>query len=195
MMSTSNSEATMKASVYIATSLDGFIARTNGGLDWLPGGEGEGAGDEDYGYREFMDSVDYLVMGRNTYEVVLGFGGEWSYGEKPVVVLSSRPVDIPDYIADTVERMFGPPGDVARRLAERGASHLYVDGGRTIQGFLTAGLIQQLIITRVPVLIGDGIPLFGSLPHDIQLRHIETRSFASGLVQSRYEIAGDERRV
>jgi dihydrofolate reductase len=187
----------IKTSVYIATSLDGFIARADGGLDWLPGADGEDGSEtrEDYGYRAFMDSVDYLVMGRSTYEVVLGFGREWPYGKKPVVVLSSRPVDIPDRIADTVEWMSDPPDDVVRRLAERGASHLYIDGGQTIQGFLAAGLIQQLIITRVPVLIGNGIPLFGPLPHDIQLRHIETRSFASGLVQSRYEIAEDERRV
>ncbi len=181
----------MKASVYIAASLDGFIARTNGGLDWLPGGEGEVTG-EDYGYGKFMDSVDYLVMGRSTYEVVLGFGGKWPYGEKPLVVLSSRPVEIPERFANSVEWMSGPPNDVTRRLAERGASHLYIDGGRTIQGFLAAGLIQQLIITRVPVLIGNGIPLFGPLTHDIQLRHVETRSFANGLVQSRYEIAGQE---
>jgi len=180
----------MKASVFIATSLDGFIARANGGLDWLPGGEGEDAGEGDHGYQQFMDSVDYLVMGRGTYEVVLGFGGEWPYGEKPVVVLSSRPVEIPERVADTVEWMSGPPGDVARRLAEGGAKHLYIDGGQTIQGFLAAGLIQQLIITRVPVLIGDGIPLFGPLPHDIKLRHIETRAFANGLVQSRYEVSG-----
>jgi dihydrofolate reductase len=180
----------MKASVYIATSLDGFIARTDGGLDWLPGIEGEEAGEEDYGYRAFMDSVDCLVMGRNTYDTVLGFGGEWPYGEKPVVVLSSRPVDIPNDLANKVEWMSGPPDDVVQRLAERGATHLYVDGGRTIQGFLAAGLIQQLIITRVPVLIGEGIPLFGPLPHDIKLRHIETQSFANGLVQSRYEVAG-----
>jgi dihydrofolate reductase len=179
----------MKASVYIATSLDGFIARPDGGLDWLPGIGGAETG-EDYGYRQFMDSVDCLVMGRSTYEVVLGFGGEWPYSEKPVVVLSSRPVDIPDRLADTVEWMSGPPTEVVQRLAERGAGHLYVDGGRTIQGFLAAGLIQQLIITRVPVLIGEGIPLFGPIPHDIKLRHIETRSFANGLVQSRYEVAG-----
>jgi len=180
----------MKASVYIATSLDGFIARANDALDWLPTGEGENAGEEDYGYQEFMDSVDYLVMGRSTYNVVLGFGGEWPYGEKRIVVLSSRPVEIPAGISATVEWMSGPPDEIVRRLSERGVNHLYIDGGQTIQRFLAKGLIQQLIITRVPVLIGDGIPLFGPLPHDVKLQHIETRSFANGLVQSRYEIGG-----
>ncbi|HMQ51840.1 MAG TPA: dihydrofolate reductase family protein [Anaerolineae bacterium] len=179
----------MKASVYIATSLDGFIARPDGAIDWLPVGESE-PGVEDYGYREFMDSVDYLVMGRGTFEVVLSFGGEWPYGEKRLVVLSSRPVEIPDRLAGTVEWLSGSPQAVVDRLAERGAQHLYVDGGKTIQGFLAAGLIQHLTITRIPILIGEGLPLFGPVPHDIKLNHIETRSFANGLVQSRYEVAG-----
>lgn len=179
----------MKASVYIATSVDGFIARLNGAIDWLPVG-GDEAGEEDYGYREFMDSVDYLVMGRGTYEVVLSFGGEWPYAGKRVVVLSSRPLEIPERIADSVEWMSGSPQEVVRRLAERGAKHLYIDGGKTIQGFLVAGLIQHLTITRIPVLIGEGLPLFGPVPHDVRLHHLETRTFANGLVQSKYEVVG-----
>lgn len=179
----------MKASVYIATSLDGFIARPDGGLDWLPGAEGESTAGEDYGFREFMDSVDYLVMGRNTFELALSFE-PWPYTGTPVVVLSSRPLEIPAHLTGAVEWMSGSPGEVVSRLAERGANHLYIDGGKTIQGFLAEGLIQQLIITQVPVLIGEGIPLFGPLPYDIKLRHIETRSFPTGLVQSRYEVVG-----
>lgn len=179
----------MKVSVYIATSLDGFIARADGTLDWLPVGSDEATGD-DYGYHEFMDSVDYLVMGRNTFEVVLGFGGEWPYGQKRVVVLTSRPLELPADLTEMVETMSGSPREVTDRLAERGAKHLYIDGGQTIQRFLTEGLIQQLIITRIPVLIGDGIPLFGPLPNDVKLKHIETQSFANGMVQSRYEVAG-----
>lgn len=131
--------------------------------------------------------MDAIVMGRNTYELVLSFDS-WPYGEKPVVVLSSRGVDIPDAIASAVESMSGPPREVVRRLAERGFGHLYVDGGKTIQGFLGEGLIQRLIITKVPVLIGSGIPLFGSLSRDIRLRHLETRQFENGLVQSKYEV-------
>lgn len=176
----------MKVSVYIATSLDGFIARENGDIDWLPAEGADGTG-EDYGYREFIDSVDYLVMGRYTYEKALTFN-EWPYLNKPVIVLSSKAVNIPESIAGAVESMSCSPPDLVYRLAERGARHLYVDGGRTIQQFLAAGLIQQLIITRVPVLIGSGIQLFGPLERDIVLRHIETRQFKSGLVQSRYEI-------
>jgi dihydrofolate reductase len=175
----------MRASVYIATSLDGFIARPNGDLDWL--GQPQEGG-EDYGYRRFMDTVDFLVMGRNTYEKVLSFG-DWSYGTKPVVVLSTRPLDIPEELANSVETLSGSPEEVSARLSGRGAKHLYIDGGKTIQGFLDAGLIQRLIITRIPVLLGEGIPLFGPLRQDIKLRHVETRTFADGCVQSEYEVA------
>jgi dihydrofolate reductase len=184
-----DTEESMRATVYIATSVDGFIAREDGGIDWLPEGGGE-EGDEDYGYQEFVDSVDAIVMGRSTYELASSFGS-WPYGEKPVVVLSSRRVVIPEAIARTVEAMSAAPREVVRRLAQRGFGHLYVDGGRTIQGFLGEGLIDRLILTKVPVLIGSGIPLFGALPHDVGLRHLETLQFDNGLVQSKYEVLGN----
>ena len=174
----------MTVSVFIGTSVDGFIARPNDDLDFLPAGGGE-----PHGYDEFMASVDALVIGRKTYEKVLTFGA-WPYGDKRVVVLSSRPVDLSAAGGGFVEQMAGPPAEIVSRLAASGAHHLYIDGGITIQRFLQAGLIERLIITRVPVLIGDGIPLFGTLPHDIQLRHIATRQYASGLVQSEYEVVG-----
>jgi dihydrofolate reductase len=172
----------LKASVFIGTSLDGFIARENGDLDWLPGySDGE-----DYGYEEFAAGVDAVVMGRNTYEKVVTFG-EWPYGKKTVIVLSHAPLRIPGQLT-SVESMSGTPAEIVSRLSKRGLKHLYVDGGKTIQTFLEAGLIQELTITRVPVLIGRGIPLFGPLKKDIPLRHIETRHFPDGLVQSRYEV-------
>lgn len=177
----------MRATVFIGTSLDGFIAREDGDVDWLTSGDGMSDG-EDYGYREFFDSVDVLVMGRNTYELVRTFG-TWPYGSKPVVVLTHRPLEVPESIAATVETMSGSPHEVVERLVARGAGHLYIDGGRTIQAFLEAGLIQRLVISRVPVLIGRGIPLFGPVPHDIRLRHLATRTYPSGLVQSEYDIA------
>ena len=172
----------MKASVFIGTSVDGFIARSNGDLDWLPPGGGE-----PHGYDEFMATVDALVMGRKTFETVLTFD-TWPYGEKPVFVLSTRPL-APAPLGAVVERMSGDPAEVVSQLAARGIQHVYVDGGITIQGFMRAGLIQRLIITRVPVLIGDGIPLFGSLPRDLRLRHVATRHYPSGLVQSEYLVA------
>lgn len=174
----------MKASVFIGTSLDGFIARLNGSFDFLPEGGGE-----PHGYNEFMASVDTIVIGRKTFETVLPMG-PWPYGKKRVVVLSSRPLDFSGIVGANVEQMSGPPAEIVSKLAASGAKHLYVDGGITIQRFLSAGLIQRLIITRVPVLIGTGIPLFGSLEKDIRLRHISTRQYPSGLVSSEYEVPG-----
>lgn len=168
------------ASVFVGTSLDGFIARRDGGLDWLPPGGGE-----EHGYTEFIATVDAIVIGRHTFETVLAFP-TWPYGDKRVVVLSSRPLDFSTVRGGVVEQMAGAPADIVSRLAASGAHHLYIDGGITIQRFLSAGLIQRVIITRVPVLIGDGIPLFGPVPHDIRLRHVATRQYSSGLVQSEY---------
>ena len=175
----------MTASVFVGTSIDGFIARTDGGLDWLPDGGGE-----PHGYDEFMATVDAIVIGRNTFDTVLGFEA-WPYGDKRVVVLSSRPLDLSVARArgGAVEQMGGSPADIVAHLASSGSHHLYVDGGVTVQRFLRENLIDRLVITRVPVLIGEGIPLFGSLPHDIRLDHVATRHFPSGLVQSEYRIA------
>ena len=174
----------MKVSVFIGTSVDGFIARPNGDLDFLPEGGGE-----PHGYDEFITSVDTLVIGRKTFETVLTFA-EWPYGDKRVVVLSSRPLDLSAVRGGVVEQMAGPPAEVVSKLAASGAHHVYVDGGITIQGFLRAGLVQRLVITRVPVLIGDGIPLFGTLPRDVRLRHVSTQHYPSGLVKSEYQVAG-----
>jgi dihydrofolate reductase len=176
-------KSTMTVSVFIGTSLDGFIARPNGDLDFLPEGGGE-----PHGYNEFIATIDALVIGRKTFETVLAFPA-WPYGDKRVVVLSSRPVDLSAVRGGIVEQMAGSPADIVAKLAATGAHHLYVDGGITIQNFLRAGLIQRLIITRVPVLIGDGIPLFGALPRDVRLLHIATQHYPSGLVKSEYEVA------
>ena len=170
-------------SVFVGTSVDGFIAREDGALDWLPVGGGE-----DHGYDAFMATIDAVVIGRHTFETVLSFGGPWPY-TKPLIVLSSRPwsADLPAGAA--IEFMGGSPRDIVDRLAERGMKHLYVDGGITIQRFLDAGLIERMTITRVPVVIGRGIPLFGPTTHDVRLEHLATRSYPSGLVTSEYRVA------
>jgi dihydrofolate reductase len=170
----------MKASVFIATSLDGFIARENGALDWLP------ANPEPHGYDEFIASVDAIVIGRNTFETVLGFGG-WAYGKTPVVVLTTKQLKAPE--GANCDFMSGDPREIVPALEQRGINHIYVDGGITIQRFLEAGLIQRLIITRIPILLGTGIPLFGRLSHDVNLTHVATKSFNGGLVQSEYTIS------
>ncbi len=171
----------MMVSVFVGTSVDGFIARPNGDLDFLPPGGGE-----PHGYDEFIATVDAIVIGRKTFETVLGME-HWPYADKRVVVLSSQQLDL-SKARGVVEQMAGPPAEILTQLAAHGARHVYVDGGVTIQGFLRAGLVQRLVITHVPVLIGEGIPLFGSLPGDILLRHIATRHYPSGLVQSEYQV-------
>jgi dihydrofolate reductase len=167
--------------VFVGVSLDGFMARADGALDFLPDDP------EPHGFDEFLASVDALVWGRKTYDFVAGFD-TWFHGDKPVFVLSSRELQEPPAGA-VVERMSGNPADVAAVLEERGFDDVYVDGGETIQQFLRAGLIQRLVITRIPVLIGSGIPLFGALDRDISLTHVATRHYPSGLVQSEYEVS------
>jgi dihydrofolate reductase len=176
----------MTISVFIGTSVDGFIARPNGNLDFLPVGGGE-----PHGYTEFMAGIDALVIGRKTFETVLAFP-TWPYGDKRVIVLSSRPIDFSTVRGGVVEQMAGAPAEIVAKLAARGVQHVYVDGGVTIQKFLRAGLVQRLIITRVPVLIGEGIPLFGALPADVRLRHVTTQHYPSGLVQTEYLVAKNE---
>ena len=171
----------MKLSVFCGVSVDGFLARPDHALDFLDAG-----GQEPHGFEEFYGSVDVVVIGRKTFEVVLTFG-KWSYGKKPVVVLSSRPLDFSSIEGGVVEQMSGEPVEIVKQLRSRGFKHAYIDGGLTIQRFLAAGLIDRMVITRVPVLIGAGITLFGPVQRDINLRHVATRSYKGGLVQSEYE--------
>jgi dihydrofolate reductase len=162
-------------------SVDGFLARPDHSLDFLDTGE-----QEPHGFEEFYASVDVVVIGRKTFEVVLTFG-EWPYGKKPVVVLSSHPLDFSSVKGGVVELMSGEPTEIVMQLKSGGFKHAYIDGGITIQRFLAAGCIDRLVVTRVPVLIGAGVPLFGPVPRDINLRHVATRSYKGGLVQSEYE--------
>ena len=175
----------MKLSVFCGVSVDGFLARPDNSLDFLHSGE-----QEPHGFEEFYGGVDVVVIGRKTFEVVLTFG-KWFYGSKPVVVLSRLPLDFSSVKDGVVEQMSGEPSEIVTRLKTRGLKHAYIDGGITIQRFLAAGCIDRLMITRVPVLIGAGIPLFGPLPRDINLHHVATRTYAGGLVQSEYEIGAE----
>ena len=173
------------AHVFIATSLDGYIARKNDDIDWLTHFSSLG---EDHGYNTHIAKMDGIIMGRGTYEKVLTFD-QWYY-EKPVLVLSRSldPVSVPDHLKDKVEILAATPAEAMDLAASRGWQRIYADGGKLIQSFLRAGLIEDLIISRIPILLGDGIPLFGPLDQDIALDHIETKSFPSGLVQSHYRV-------
>lgn len=187
----------MKISVYIATSLDGFIARSDGGLDWLQHNPGERVGGpdpfqtepdiEDYGFNAFFQSIDTLVMGRGTYEFVADTG-QWIYeGKRPIVLSSTLSEgDIAKHLSGKLEVLSAEPSDLVKKLEAEGAARVYIDGGVTIQRFLRAGLVDELIVSRMPVLLGSGIPLFGELSTDVLFDHLETRGYSSGLVQSKY---------
>ena len=171
--------------VFIATSLDGFIARQGGGLDWLFASD---PGSENHGYDAFMARMDGIIMGRGTFESVLTLG-PWSY-PKPVVVLSRSltEADVPAELAGRVQITAEPPRVLFERLSREGWRRAYVDGGAVIRSCLAEGLIEDVILTRAPVLIGTGRPLFGSLEQDLRLVHQGTEAFPSGLVQSRYSL-------
>ncbi|EKT66489.1 dihydrofolate reductase family protein [Providencia alcalifaciens] len=171
--------------VFIATSLDGFIARDNGDIHWLLQLDSKG---EDHGYDEFMANIDVIIMGRGTYESIKHIQS-WFY-HRPVIVLSKTLAQetIPDELIGKVYFLDLSPKEIMNRLESEGHHRAYIDGGKVIQSFISDGLINDLIITKIPILLGSGRPLFGEIPNDIHLRHIQTTTFSSGFVQSHYEI-------
>lgn len=171
----------MANKVFIATSLDGYIADKDGGLDWLPSPEDT----IDSGFEEFMASIDALVMGRNTFETVLSFGGEWFY-TKPVFVVSSTLQSIPEYLQDKVTLLNTSPKELVLKLNQKGYQNLYIDGGKTIQNFLKEQLIDEICITTIPVLLGGGSPLFGGLYAIQHFKCIETKFLNDSIIQSHF---------
>ncbi|ERP98254.1 deaminase reductase [Labrenzia sp. C1B10] len=171
--------------VFIATSLDGFIARSDGDIAWLLERDDPA---EDHGYDAFIADIDVIMMGRGTFEKMHTVR-PWPY-HRPVVVLSSTLTrsDLSEDLLDKVRVANFSPEEAMRMLQSEGHRKVYIDGGLLIQSFLKAGLIADMVITSVPVLLGEGRRLFGSIPTDISLRHEQTKSFPSGLVQSHYRI-------
>jgi dihydrofolate reductase len=172
------------AEVFIATSLDGFIARLDGELEWLigrPTPEGE-----DFGYAAFMDGVGALVMGRQSFDKMVD-SPEWPY-PLPVIVLSRSPeaVDVPETLRDRVRVSSSAPGDLLRDLRTQGVRRVYIDGGQVVRAFLVEGLIRRMIVTLIPVLLGQGRPLWGHGAGDIDLDLVAVRQFANGFVQLEY---------
>lgn len=176
-----------RCSVFIAASLDGYIAREDGRIDWLERYNSLLPAGEDCGYGAFMATVDALVMGRNTFEQVLAFP-QWPYGGKPVIVLSRNAPAIPAALAATVSASSETPRALVERLSAQGLRRLYIDGGLTIQGFLREDLIDELTVTVIPLLLGAGRPLFGTLPRETRLELLSSRSYDCGFVQSRYRV-------
>ena len=172
----------MKTTVYVGTSLDGFIARKDGNIDWLVKYQNKEVHES---YNEFINRIDAMVIGRGTYEKVLSFP-EWPY-EKKVFVLSTSLKQIPGTLNEKATLIAMKPAVLLNYLSDKGFSNIYVDGGKVIQSFLKEDLIDELIITRVPELIGTGIPLFGYLDNDLRFEHIKTNIYSDGLVKSQYE--------
>ncbi|WP_265923028.1 dihydrofolate reductase family protein [Cupriavidus nantongensis] len=171
--------------VFIATSLDGFIARPDGDIGWLLERDDPA---EDHGYTDFIADKGAIVMGRGSYEKVVTMG-EWAY-DRPVLVLSRQLAGqrVPDALQGKVRFSDATPQDAMAQLEAEGVQRIYVDGGQVVQSFLRDGLIADMVITTVPVLIGAGRPLFGALPHDVSLELEASRHFPSGLVQSFYRV-------
>ena len=170
-----------KVSIYIATSIDGYIAKKDGNLDWLQYGH---VGDEDYGFKKFSSSIDALIFGRNTYQVVSGFE-EWPYKGKRVIVLSNTLKDV----RKEAELFCGPLTDLLSKLHSENTKHIWVDGGVTASKFLEAGLVDELTISIIATVLGSGIPLFSNMNQEHKCRLISTQSYPSGLVQLKYEVA------
>lgn len=182
----------MKISVFIATSLDGFIAREDDSLDWLDAANATVPKGEDCGFKRFFDSVDVLVMGRKSFEKVLTFG-TWFYGEKNVIVLSSRPLQIPEHLKNVSHASLTPEA-LVKEISSKGMRHIYVDGGETIRRFLRAGLVHEMTITTIPVLLGSGKPLFGELEKDIQLELIASKAYDFGFVSNTYRVKDSKKK-
>jgi len=166
-------------SIYIAQSLDGYIARQDGSLDWLEYGH---EGDEDYGFKGFIKDIDALVLGRNTYEVVSSFD-QWPYEGKRVIVLSQTLKQV----RQEAELFAGKLTELTAKLHSDGIQHVWVDGGITVSKFLEAGLVDDLTVSVIPVFLGQGIPLFNPMKQELTCRLISTKTYPSGLVQLRYD--------
>jgi dihydrofolate reductase len=183
----------IRVSAFIATSLDGFIARECGELDWLDAANATVPNGEDCGYADFFSTIDVLVMGRKSFEKVLSFG-VWPYGETKSVVLSHSAVTFPNDLPKSISSSTEEPSALLERLSREGASHIYLDGGVTIQSFLRLGLVDEITITVIPVLLGQGIPLFGPLEQDVSLNLISSKSYDFGFVQTKYGVSKDQGR-
>ena len=171
--------------VFVATSLDGLIARNDDSLDWLDTASKKVPKGEDCGFKEFLDSIDCLVMGRVTFEKVLSFG-KWPYGGKKVIVLSSNKIKIPNKLKKTVSILSLSPVELVKKLSKKGINRIYLDGGKTIQNFLSDNLVDEITIIIVPVLLGSGKLLFEGIGREIKLDLIESKSFNFGFVQIKY---------
>lgn len=181
------STAKIQCVAFIAASVDGFIAKLDGDIGWLEDKAYE-IPQEDFGFASYFESVDALLMGRKTFQVVATFH-EWPYANKPVYALSRSTLDIPQRLRGVVSAVSGELSDIVTDIAANGCKKLYVDGGLTIQSFLTADLLDEMVLTRIPILLGQGIPLFAEAIPLRRLKLLDAKHFSNGFVQSHYAIA------
>lgn len=170
--------------VFIATSIDGFIADKNGKIEWLhsiPNPE-----QIDMGYSAFISEIDAIVMGRNSYETVLGFDIDWPYSV-PVFVASSKLKEVPEKLKDSVFLIKGTTIEIITEINRLGYNRLYVDGGRTISQFLQDDLIDEMIITVIPILLGNGTPLFIEIDKSLEFKCVESKTFLGCVAQNHYK--------
>lgn len=176
-----NRQERPKISVYCAMSIDGYIARKDGGLEWL---ERVHDVDEDYGFKVFMNSIDTIVFGRNTYQIVDSFK-EWPYTGKRVVVLSKTLKDV----RKEAELFSGELNLLVSNLHDDGVKHIWVDGGITVSKFLETGMVDRIVVTVIPIILGEGIPLFSEMKNEQSCCLVSAQAYPSGIVQLRYDIA------
>lgn len=175
---------TKKNSIFIATSLDGYIADKNGGIDWLNSIPNQN--NDDMGYVEFTNEIDAIVMGRKTFETVLGFDVDWPYN-KPVFVLSNKLKEIPESLKDNVFLIKGTLTEILEQIHEKGYERLYIDGGTTIRNFLKEDLIDEMVLTTIPILLGGGSLLFMELPNELKFDLVGTKTFLNQISQNHYK--------
>ncbi|MBI6120136.1 dihydrofolate reductase family protein [Salegentibacter maritimus] len=173
-----------KNSIFIATSLDGYIADKKGGIDWL--NSVPNPDNDDMGYLQFTNGIDALIMGRNTFETVIGFNVPWPYN-KPVFVLSNKLKEIPESHKDKAFLVHGTLTEILEQIHKKGYERLYIDGGKTIRNFLKADLIDEMLLTTIPILLGGGSSLFGELPNELKFELIETKTFLNQISQRHYK--------
>ncbi len=184
----------MKCSVYIATSLDGYIATKDNGVDWLHtagNSEADMGDNQDMGFNTFISTVDCMIMGRKCMEVISSMNitpEQWPYGNIRIVALSHSVKEPPSNLQDKVEMYSGDIHNLVKKLEDDGFKHAYIDGGSTITSFLNLKLIQEMIITKAPVLLGEGIPLFGKINHWIKLENAEASAFPNNFIQIKYNV-------
>ena len=183
----------MKCSVYIATSADGYIATPDGGVDWLhtAGNVEADMGSEDMGFQSFMDSVDCMIMGRKCMEMISSMNltpDQWPYGDMCIVVLSNTVQEAPENLQGKIEMYSGDIQELIINLESNGCNHAYIDGGSTITSFINLKLIDEMIITKVPVLLGVGIPLFGKIKQRVKLEKAEAKAYQNEFIQIKYSV-------